>query len=78
MTEEEVTLAVLGEKMDNLTGRVEEQILLVRIGHKDHEDRIRSVEDEVADQGHRVRQLTGIFGALQGALIAVIAWLGLR
>ena len=75
---DEITNGELGLKIDNLTGRVEEQIRLGEVGHKDHEDRSRLVEDKVTTLDQRVRHLTGVFGVLQGAMIAVITWLGLR
>ena len=84
-----ITLAVLGEKLDatellmvtkidNVKSLLVAQIDLNTVSHLDHEDRIRVVENKVTTLDQRVGHLTGIFGVLQGSLIAVVTWLGLK
>jgi len=73
-----VTLAVLGEKMDNLSSLLATHITDEGETRKDHETRIRYTEQEVARLGQRQKQATGILASIQFAVIGAATWLGLR
>ena len=73
-----VTLAVLGEKMDNVQDLLQAHCDRGVIGHKDHEDRIRANEAQLVRLDQRFGWLAGILGVLQVGLIAVVTWLGLQ
>lgn len=68
---EKVTLAVLGNKLDNLTQKVEGGFHRVEKKVTDHEQRIRRVEDKAASN----EQKLGVYAMAQGTFTAVAAML---
>ena len=73
-----ITLAVLGEKLDNI-----ERLLAMRIGENkehyiDHEGRIRHNETAITRLDQRQRQTTGVLAFIQLIVGGVAAWFGMR
>ena len=75
---DEVTLGVLGEKMDAMQLLLREHIALDRVGHKNHDERIRVTETRIAVIDQQLKHSTRIMGVLQAGVIAVVTWLGVR
>ena len=73
-----VTLAVLGEKMDNVQKLLKAHCDDGKVGYQDHEDRLRANEVQLAGLNQRFGWLASILGVLQAGLIAVVTWLGLQ
>ena len=73
-----VTLAVLGEKMDNLQSLLQTHIGEDGKTQEDHETRIRYTEKEITRLGQQQRQATGILASIQLVVIGAATWLGLR
>ena len=73
-----VTLAVLGEKMDNIERLFTTHIDDDREFNRDHEKRIRSNETAITRLGERQRQTVGALAFIQLVVGGVAAWLGIR
>jgi len=76
--EGQVTLAVLGEKMDNVEKMLQAYCQTQNLVTRDHESRIKSNEMELVRLGQRMGTTTSILGALQILGMAIATWLGLR
>jgi len=69
-----VTLAVLGEKLDNI-----ERLFTTHIDDgKELEKRVRSNETAITRLGERQRQTMGVLAFIQLVVGGVAAWLGIR
>ena len=73
-----VTLAVLGEKLDNIEQLFRMHIEDDRAQHKDHEGRIRHNETAITRLDQRQRQTTGVLAFIQLVVGGVAAWFGMR
>lgn len=73
-TPDNVTLAVLWEKTDNVQKLLQTQI---DDGKEDH-DRIRVNEIQIVRLDQRLKNTTGILGTLQIIGIGIVTWLGLK
>lgn len=73
-----VTLAVLGEKLDNIEKLFMAHAEDDREYRRDHEDRIRSNETAITRLDQRQRQTTGVLAFIQLIIGSMAAWLGMR
>ena len=73
-----VTLAVLGEKLDNIERLFEKHMSDDRRLHIDHEGRIRHNETAITRLDQRQRQTTGVLAFIQLIVGGVAAWFGMR
>jgi len=73
-----VTLAVLGEKLDNIERLFETHMSDDRRLHTDHEGRIRHNETAITQLDQRQRQTTGVLAFIQLIVGGVAAWFGMR
>lgn len=64
-----VTLAVLSEKIDSLTGLVRERL-------EDHEDRLRDVERTSSANSQKLGLFAGAQAAFSVLVAAVAGWIG--
>jgi len=73
-----VTLAVLGEKLDNIERLFTTHIDDDKELNRDREKRIRSNETAITRLGERQRQTMGVLAFIQLVVGGVAAWLGIR
>ena len=74
----QITLAVLGEKMDNMYQMLEKHIAADEKAREDHEKRLRILERNSAKMEQRLNVQTGILGTLTVVGSSIAAWLGVR
>lgn len=75
---QKITLAVLGNKLDNIQGLLQTHIDDDHERYKDHENRIRYTEQELVRLDQRLTHTTGILAALQVVFVGIGTWLGLK
>ena len=73
-----VTLAVIGEKMDNVEQLLREHLKDCKVTVKNYDVRIRSNELKMASLDQRIGVTTGILGTLQILGMGIATWLGLK
>ena len=73
-----ITLAVLGEKLDNIERLLAAHIDDGKVNHMDHETRIRHNETAITRLDQRQRQATGVLAFIQLIVGGVAAWFGSR
>ena len=73
-----ITLAVIQEQLSTIRREMNEGFDRIDSCNKDHEDRIRAVEQAVIKLEQRIPVITGLLGTLPLIGSAVAAWLGSR
>lgn len=73
-----VTMAIVAQKLDALIQRFDEFRAEQKDCYRDHEVRLRELEDTTRRQGERLNIMAGLHTALTVCLSAVASWLGIR